>query len=138
MKDDRFLMARSKGSAKKDGPPPHKEYMQLRSTSRRPPPPYTQANGPTQTNSHGDCVSPTRKDKIRHEEEDDDPPTMEIRSGCSMLPKFRFISCCITALIMVLACGLVLTFFFPYPLHASCTVKWHVPLRKYYFVFTRE
>lgn len=37
VKDDRFVMARSKGNAKKIGTTPNKEYMELRSMSRRPP-----------------------------------------------------------------------------------------------------
>ncbi|XP_033321706.2 uncharacterized protein LOC117217917 [Megalopta genalis] len=118
-------MARSKESTKKDEPPPYREYMQLRSMSRRSPPPYSQVNDSVHTNSRGDCVSDVKGvKKVKQEEKKPDPPTIELRSGCDKFPRCRLISCCISALLTALVCYLLVTLLFPYPLHASCTVKW--------------
>ncbi|XP_078040728.1 uncharacterized protein LOC144471975 [Augochlora pura] len=99
--------------------------MQLRSMSKHSPPSYSQINGCAHNNSHGDCVSDVKGlEKVKQKEQKAESPTIELRSGCDKFPKCRLISCCISALLTAFVCYLLVTLLFPYPLHASCTVKW--------------
>ncbi|KZC04494.1 PREDICTED: uncharacterized protein LOC107189293 [Dufourea novaeangliae] len=99
--------------------------MELRSMSRRPPPPYTQVNGPEHVNLQDDSASKHQNgsNKMRLEEVED-RPTIIITSGCSKFSRCRSISYGITGLLVILICVLLTTLLFPYPLHASCIVKW--------------
>ncbi|XP_076230592.1 uncharacterized protein LOC116425971 [Nomia melanderi] len=114
-------MVRSKGNAKKDEPPTYKGYMELRSMSKRPPPPYSQVNSLKHVKLHN---SGDQNDSNKTKEKEDVSSTIEIRSGCTKYPKCRHLSYCITGLSMVLVCALLIALFFPYPLHASCIVIW--------------
>lgn len=71
--------------------------------------------------------------KIRVEESENSPPII-IRSGCAMFPRFRYIRCCIVILLIIIVCVVLINQLFPYPLHASCIIKWYEYLQYMYLL----
>ncbi|KOC64358.1 hypothetical protein WH47_01526 [Habropoda laboriosa] len=98
--------------------------MELRSMSRRPPP-YTHVGNQRFINSQDD--STTKKEnglnKVRLKAEDDLSPVV-IRDEYVKFPRYRYIIYGISGLLMCLICVIMASLMFPYPMHASCIVKW--------------
>ncbi|XP_076397144.1 uncharacterized protein LOC100880856 isoform X2 [Megachile rotundata] len=124
VKDDRFMMARSKGNVRKVGTLPYREYsMELRSMSKRPPP-YVDVDSLRFMNLHDDSTTRRKHGSNKIRVEEDKSPPVIIRSGCAKYPRVRYFMCCSVGLLILLICAILINVLFPYPLHASCIVKW--------------
>ncbi|XP_029046763.1 uncharacterized protein LOC114877845 [Osmia bicornis bicornis] len=122
VKDDGFMMVRSKGNVKVRLP--YRECtMQLRSMTKRPSP-YTHMNSLSFMNLHDDSTIRRKQGPNKIRVEGEDSPPIIIRSGCAMFPRFRYIRCCVIILLIILVCVVLINQLFPYPLHASCIIKW--------------
>ncbi|XP_076180418.1 uncharacterized protein LOC143153286 [Ptiloglossa arizonensis] len=99
--------------------------MELRSMSRRPPPSYAEVDSSRHPKSQEDATPKRQNDsnKVRLEEEVD-PAAMVIESSCDKFSSCRYITYSIGGLLMFLFTVVLINFVFPYPLHASCVVKW--------------
>ncbi|CAK9818216.1 hypothetical protein ANTPLA_LOCUS9680 [Anthophora plagiata] len=98
--------------------------MKLRSMSRRPPPPYTYNDSQRFMNSHD---SATKKQNGLNKiclEEENNVPAVVIKDECVKLRRCRHVIYGISGLLMFLTCVILVSLVFPYPLHASCIVKW--------------
>ncbi|XP_076756979.1 uncharacterized protein LOC143427046 [Xylocopa sonorina] len=98
--------------------------MELRSMSKRPPP-YSQDDSQRFMNLQNN--SATRKQngpsEIKLEEEDDSPPII-VTDECEKCPGCKHFTYCVTGLVLLLVCVIWIYLVFPYPMHASCIVKW--------------
>ncbi|XP_076684130.1 uncharacterized protein LOC143377094 [Andrena cerasifolii] len=122
-------MVRSKGNGKKVAASPYREYMELRSMSRRPPPPYTQVDSQSIMSILDDPTSKLQnavQDSNQIRLGDEDVAAIIIKSGCVKYPTWRCAIYCIYGALMVLLCTVLISVLFPYPLHASCIVKWNI------------
>ncbi|XP_076397145.1 uncharacterized protein LOC100880856 isoform X4 [Megachile rotundata] len=89
VKDDRFMMARSKGNVRKVGTLPYREYsMELRSMSKRPPP-YVDVDSLRFMNLHDDSTTRRKHGSNKIRVEEDKSPPVIIRSGCAKYPRVR-------------------------------------------------
>ncbi|XP_043257534.1 uncharacterized protein LOC122400245 [Colletes gigas] len=122
-KADRFVMAKPKGNVTKIEPPPYRERMELRSMSRRSPPPYPEIDSPKNLNSQDDSTLKEQNDSDKTRlEESVDSATIITSNCCGKFP--RYICYRIGGFSMIIITVVLLNFLFPYPLHASCVVKW--------------
>ncbi|XP_034190691.1 uncharacterized protein LOC117608986 [Osmia lignaria lignaria] len=87
VKDDGFMMVRSKGNVKVRLP--YRECtMELRSMTKRPSP-YTHMNNLNFMNLHDDSTIRRKQGPNKVRVEGEDSPPIIIRSGCAMFPRFR-------------------------------------------------
>ncbi|XP_017881882.2 uncharacterized protein LOC108629134 [Ceratina calcarata] len=113
-------MVRSKGNVRRVGP--YREYMQLRSMSTRPPP-YTNAD--SQRFIELKDNQKTRKqngfNSLKEEEEDYSVPVVirNVKPSCC-----KYILYSLTGVLLFVLCIFCMYLVFPYPIHASCIVKW--------------
>ncbi|XP_003489390.1 uncharacterized protein LOC100747970 [Bombus impatiens] len=96
--------------------------MELRSMSRRSPP-YTH-NEQRFMNSQNACTTKKQNglSKIKVEEEDNSP-TVIVRDVC-VFPKCKYFVYSVCGLLICFLCIVWISLVFPYPMHASCIVKW--------------
>ncbi|XP_006607344.1 uncharacterized protein LOC122711400 [Apis laboriosa] len=98
--------------------------MELRSMSKRPPP-YTHVDRHKFMNSQN--ISTTKKQnglrKVKFEEQDDSPPVI-VKDECTKFSKCKLFIYSICALLIFFICIIWIFLVFPYPMHASCIIKW--------------
>ncbi|XP_076237487.1 uncharacterized protein LOC143181128 [Calliopsis andreniformis] len=99
--------------------------MELRSMSKRPPPPYSEVVKHELINLHNESTSRQQNGSTHAKlEKNEDTSTIIFRSGCTKFSKCQYIIYCVSGLSMFLLCALLINLSFPYPMHASCIVKW--------------
>ncbi|XP_017758965.1 PREDICTED: uncharacterized protein LOC108549906 [Eufriesea mexicana] len=99
-------------------------YMELRSMSRRPPP-YTHVDRKRFMNSQNGSTKRKQKglNKMKLNKEDSSPPVV-VKDECIKFPRCKCFVYCISALLLFFLCVIWIHLVFPYPMHASCIIKW--------------